>query len=58
MLRFFINLALEYALCLSKNIQKSKFHDVTHAWVEGLGKGYQKEEILIFAPSLLLKSQT
>ena len=44
-------------ICLSKNIQKSKFHDVTHTWVDGLGKGYQNE-ILIFVPSILLKSLT
>ena len=43
---------------LSKNIQKSKFHDLTHTWVDGGGKEYQNEEILKFVPSRLLKSLT
>ena len=45
-------------ICLSENIQNSKFYDLTHAWVEGVGKGYQNEEILKFVPSRLLKSLT
>ena len=30
-------------ICLSKNIQKSKFHDLTYAWGEWVGKEYQNE---------------
>ena len=26
-------------ICLSKNVQKSKFHDLTHDWGEGVVKG-------------------
>ena len=31
-------------ICLSKKIQKSKFHDLTYAWAEWVGKGYQNDE--------------
>ena len=31
-------------ICLSKKIQKSKFHDFTHAWGKFVGKGYLKSE--------------
>ena len=31
-------------ICLSKNIQKSKFHGLTYAWGEWVVKGYQNEE--------------
>ena len=31
-------------ICLSKNIQKSKFHGLTYAWEEWVGKGHQKDE--------------
>ena len=45
-------------ICLSKNTQKSKFHDFTHTLGEGVGRGYQNEEILKFVPSRLLNSPT
>ena len=45
-------------ICLSKNIQKSKFFDLTHAWKVGVSKGYQDKEILKFVPPILLKSLT
>ena len=31
-------------MCLSKNIQKSKFHDLTCAWGKWVGKGYKNEK--------------
>ena len=31
-------------ICLSKNIQKSKFHDLTHAKGDRIDRGYQDEE--------------
>ena len=31
-------------ICLSYNIPKSEFHDLTYAWGEWVGKGYQNEE--------------
>ena len=31
-------------ICLSKNIQKSKFHNLTYAWGMWDGKAYQNEE--------------
>ena len=37
---------------------KSKFHDLTGAWGEGVGRGYQNEEILKLVPSKLLNSQS
>ena len=37
-------------LCLSKNNQQGKFHDLTVAWAEGVVKKYQNEEILKFVP--------
>ena len=43
---------------LSKNIQKSKFHDLTHAWGDGVVGGCKNEEILKSVPSKLLKSLT
>ena len=45
-------------ICLSKNIQKGKFHVSTHVWGEGVGRGFQNEEILNSVPSRLLKSPT
>ena len=30
-------------ICLSKNIQKNKFHDLTYARGELVGKGYQNK---------------
>ena len=45
-------------ICLSKNIQNSKFDGLTHAWGEGVGRGYQNKEILKFVPTRLLKSLT
>ena len=43
-------------ICLSKNIQKSKSHNLAHAWWREIGIGYQYEESLKFVPSRLLKS--
>ena len=43
-------------LCLSENILKSRIHDLTHARGEGVGRGYQNEEILKFVLSKMLKS--
>ena len=62
----FVNMRLEYAyvfhkyslnICLSKNIQrqKRKFHDLNHAWGEGVGKGIKMKN-LDSVPSRLLKS--
>ena len=50
MLKFFINPALIicFKLCLSKNVQKGKFH----VW------GFQNEEILIFVLSRMQKLPT
>ena len=31
-------------ICLAKNIQKSKFHDLSYAWGNRAGRGYQNEE--------------
>ena len=31
-------------ICLSKNIEKSKFHDLTYGWREGVGRGDQNKE--------------
>ena len=31
-------------ICLSKNIQKSKFPDLTYAWEDWVGNGYQNKE--------------
>ena len=45
-------------ICFSKNIQTKKFHALTHTLGEGLGRGYQNEEIFKFVPSRLLKSST
>ena len=45
-------------ICLSKNVKKNKFHDLTHAWGEGVCKGYEYREILKFFTSRLLKSLT
>ena len=45
-------------ICLSKNIQKGKFHVSTHVWGEGVGRGFQNEEILKFLPSRLLRLPT
>ena len=42
MLKFFTNLASN--TCLSKTIQKSKFHDLTQVWKEWVGQGYQNGE--------------
>ena len=42
-------------ICLSKNIQKSKFPDLTYAWEEWVGKGYQNKENLKFVTSRLPK---
>ena len=39
-----------FEICLSKNIQKSKFHDLTHAWREGVDRMYS-EDILKFVPA-------
>ena len=42
---FFINPASNMLnICLSKNVQKSKFHDLTHVLGETVGRGYQNEE--------------
>ena len=41
-----------------KNIQMSNFYDMVQAWGEGVGIGYQNEEILKFVPSRLLKLLT
>ena len=35
-------------ICLSKNIQKSNFDDLTQALGEEVGRGYQNEEFLKF----------
>ena len=43
---------------VSKNIQKSKFHYLTHAWGEEVSKVFQNEEILKLLPPRLLKSLT
>ena len=43
-------------ICLSRNIQKNKFHDLIHTWGDEVGRGYQNEEILKFLPSRLLQS--
>ena len=45
-------------ICLSKNIQNSKSHDMTHAWGKGVRTGFQNEKILRFVPSRLLESLT
>ena len=47
-----------FEICLSKNIQKSKFHDLTFALDDGASKEYQNKVILNFLPSRLLKSVT
>ena len=47
-----------FEICLSKNIQKSKFHDLTFALDDGASKEYQNKVILKFLPSRLLKSVT
>ena len=45
MLNFFTNPASNMLkICLSKNTQKSKFHDLTHALRESVGIEYQNEE--------------
>ena len=31
-------------ICLSKNIQKSKFNDMTHSWGRELVEGFKNEE--------------
>ena len=38
-----LKICFKYAY-LSKNIQKSKFHDLTYAWGDWVDKGYQNEE--------------
>ena len=45
-------------ICLSKNVQKRKFHDLTHAWWVEVCKGYENKEFLKFLLSRLLKSLT
>ena len=42
-------------VCLSKNIQKSKFHDLTYAEGSKLVKGFKMKKMLKFVPSRLLK---
>ena len=61
----FFNLGLEYALnvlkmCLSKNIKKNNFHDLTHAFHGGmeLVEGIEWEKSLEIVPSSLLNSLT
>ena len=45
MLKFFTNPASNMLkICLSKNIEKSKFHDLTQTWRKWGGRGYQNEE--------------
>ena len=46
-----------HEICLTKNIQKTEFHDLTHFGDRELVEG-QNEEILKFVPSRLLKSPT
>ena len=59
MLKFFTNpVSNILKICLFKNIEKSKFHDFTHAWGMGVGGGYRNEKILKFVTSTLLKSLT
>ena len=41
-----------------KNIQKSKFHDLTELWGQGVGRGYQNEETLKFAKFANLGQQS
>ena len=57
MLKFFTN-PTSLKLCVSRNIQKNKFHDLIHTWKDRVGRGYQNENILKFVPSALLKSLT
>ena len=45
-------------ICLSKNTQKRKFHDFTHTLGEGVGRGYQNEEIVKFVHFRLLNLPT
>ena len=30
-------------ICLSKNIQKNRFHEMSNVWEEGVGRRYQNE---------------
>ena len=41
-------------ICLSNNIQKSKFYDLTQALGEEVDRWHKNEEILKFVPSRLL----
>ena len=51
MLKFFTNPASKYAyISLSKNIEQSKFHDLTHAWGSELVEGIKMKKILKFVP--------
>ena len=45
-------------VCLSKKVQKSKFHHLIHTWGKEVGKGYENEEILEYILSRLLRSLT
>ena len=39
-----------------ESIEKSKFLDLLHTWVEGIDRWYENEEILKFVPFRLLAS--
>ena len=59
MLNFFVNPGSNmFEICLSKNIQKSKFHDLTHVLGRELAEGIKMKKILKFVPSRLLKLLT
>ena len=44
-------------ICLSKNIQKGKFYDLTHAWERGVGRGMKMKKFSKVVTYRLLKSQ-
>ena len=43
-------------LKISKNIQKSKFHDLIHAWGEGVGREFQNQEFFKFVDFYIAKN--
>ena len=43
-------------ICLSKKVERSKFHYLTHAGGRELAEGIKMKNILTFVPSRLLKS--